>query len=325
MQFLPNILASVFTSFTTLYRTKHESRQNSGQALLIVVLIMAVSLVVVLSVSTRSTTDVTQTSYNESALRAFSAAEAGVEEALLKNSGTGGSPVVVDSEANVSYSAVVQTPSSTDRFEHPEPALSGQSRTFWMVSHDSSGNLTCSGGLPCTRASQMEVCWGTAGTPNNSAQTPAVEVTMYYDDTYQAVASPNNYANVKTYRFTADPSSSRLSSNNFAAATSSCSFGNYAFSTGTLNLNVLPSGCATSGSGGCMTMVKTRLLYNTTTAHRTGLRVVGGSGLLPSQGIQVESTGTAGDSTRKVSVFRSFAEPQSVFDAGVFSYNDLTK
>lgn len=329
MTFLPNIKASFF-SYLRLFGSSKKSSlartsNTSGQALLVVVLIMAVSLVVVLSISTRSTSNITETSYNENALRAFSAAEAGVEEALLKNTGTGGSPVVVDPNSNVSYSSVVQPVASTDTFEHPETALSGQSRTFWFVSHAADGRLTCDG-LPCTKASQLEVCWGTGGTDANSVQTPAVEVTMYYDDTYQVVASPNNYANVKTYRYTADPSASRRGSNNFGTASTSCSFGNYAFSTGTLNLSsTLPIGCATSGNGGCMTMAKVRLLYNTTTAHPVGLQVKGGNALLPSQGIQVDSTGTAGDSTRKVSVFRSFAEPQSVFDAGVFSYNDLTK
>jgi Tfp pilus assembly protein PilX len=51
--------------------------------LLIVLLAITVILTVVLSVTSRSVTDVTVTTYEEDALRAFSAAEAGVETALL--------------------------------------------------------------------------------------------------------------------------------------------------------------------------------------------------------------------------------------------------
>lgn len=309
------------------YNEKLKSQQ--GQALLVVVLIMAVALVIVLSVASRSTTNISKTTYDENALRAFSAAEAGVEEALLKNTGTGSTaPVVVDSNANVSYTSIIATNPNTDTFNSPEPIVSGQSRTFWFVSHNTDGSLTCSGGLPCSRANQMEMCWGLPSTPDNTAQTPAIEITLYYDDSAGklSVASPNNYQNIKTYRFTSDPSSSRRNSNNFNVGTTSCSYGSYAFSTGDINLNTaLPSGCSTSSGGGCMVMAKVRSFYNTTTPHSVGLKIKGTGDGLPAQGVQVESTGTAGDSTRKVSVFRSFSEPQSVFDAGVFSFNDLTK
>ncbi len=297
-------------------------KNQSGQALLIIVLVLAVALVVVLSISTRTVTDITQTSYDENALRAFSAAEAGVEDALLKNVGTSGSAVTVDSTANVSYTTDFSTPVGTQTFNHPEPALSGQSRTFWLVSHNpTSGALTCSGS-PCVKPSQIEVCWGT-GSPT---PIPAVEVSLYYDPTFQAVASTNNYAGVKTARFTSDPSGSRRSSNNFSADGGPCAFstGTFTYSTGVINISSLMPPTCTS-SFGCQIMAKVRILYNTTVAQPIGFRIINGSGDLPSQGIQISSTGTAGDSTRKVSVFRSFAEPQSVFDAGVFSYNDLSK
>jgi hypothetical protein len=304
-------------------------KRQEGQALLVVVLVMAVSLIVVLSIASRSTTDVTVTTYDENRLRAFSAAEAGVEEALLKNAsvGTEQSPVIVDQEAGVGYSASLTVPSSSDTFNHPEPALSGQSRTFWLVSHAANGSLTCNSS-PCTQADRLEFCWGNPGTSDSSAVTPAIEITLYYDTSRLSVAGTNDYQSMRTVRFTGDTSSARRSANNFQAANTSCSFGNntYAFSTGNITLSSsLPSNCATGGAPGCMLMAKVKTLYNTTTAHPLGLQVKGTSSILPPQGIQVEGLGTAGDSTSKVSVFRSFAEPQSVFDAGVFSFNDLSK
>ena len=50
---------------------------QSGQALLVILLSMAVILTLVLSVASSSITDVTVTTFEEDALRAFSAAEAG--------------------------------------------------------------------------------------------------------------------------------------------------------------------------------------------------------------------------------------------------------
>jgi len=65
--------------------TKHQS----GQALLLVLLSMAVVLTIVLSVLSRTITDITITTKEEEALRAFAAAEAGVERALIIGSNTG--------------------------------------------------------------------------------------------------------------------------------------------------------------------------------------------------------------------------------------------
>ncbi len=298
---------------------------QSGQALLIVVLVLAVILVVVLSIASRTTTNVSTTSYNEDSLRAFSAAESGAEQSLLIDSGIG--ETVVDSSANVKYSTNITNPGTSLSFNHPEPFLSGQSRTFWLVSHDASGNLTCGGGAPCSRPDHIEVCWGTPSTPNNTANTPAIEVTLLYDTSRNAVASPNNFQNIKATRLTSDPSSSRRTSNNFqAGATCSYAPSTYAFSTGSVDLtSLLPSGCAIGNPAGCLVMAKVKMLYNATAAHPVGISVTGSNATLPSQGIQIDSTGTAGDSVRKVSVFRSYSEPQSVFDAGVFSLNDLTK
>ncbi len=65
-------------------------RSDSGQALLIVVLIMVVFLTIGLSVVSRSIVNVKTASDQEKSQRAFSAAEAGIDEALqcIKNSGS---------------------------------------------------------------------------------------------------------------------------------------------------------------------------------------------------------------------------------------------
>ena len=60
--------------------------REKGQALILVLLSLAVVLTVVLSVFSRSITDVSISSKENDAMRAFSAAEAGVEQVLVVGS-----------------------------------------------------------------------------------------------------------------------------------------------------------------------------------------------------------------------------------------------
>src|SRR3990170_3028399 len=123
-----------------LNRAKVDKNFQGGQALLIVLLAMAVMLTVVLSVASRSVTDVTVTTYEEDALRAFSAAEAGIEEKLLNPSLGSFGPVLLGD------------PSYKDKL------ISGDIATFWLVSHDADGNLSCNG-LDCFDGAALDICW----------------------------------------------------------------------------------------------------------------------------------------------------------------------
>ncbi|CAN5157583.1 hypothetical protein BH11PAT1_BH11PAT1_3120 [soil metagenome] len=63
------------------------STAQKGQVLLIVVLVMVVALTIGLSVATRSITNLRTTTEEDNSQRAFSAAEAGIEQALKTNTG----------------------------------------------------------------------------------------------------------------------------------------------------------------------------------------------------------------------------------------------
>lgn len=300
--------------------TSSGERLQSGQALLVVLLAMAVILTVVLSVTSRSVIDVTTTGYQEDALRAFSAAEAGVEQALFKQQNVSN---VLDPNANVSFDAQIGNPLPGIIYNYPSPLTSGEIATFWFVSHNNTTYaLTCATGV-CTRASQLAVCFG-----NNPAASPApaIEISVYYDSSQQSFANPNNFTNLKVVRTTRDPSATRRLSNHFGAASAGCAFGGgYSFQSGAINLTSLipsPPNCAVNSSN-CLVMAKVRVLYNSS-PQPVGLRVTG-SANLPAQGFQIDSTGTSKESVRNLSVSRSFPEPQSVFDSAVFSRNGLTK
>jgi hypothetical protein len=300
-------------------------RQNrdKGQALLIVLLSMAVVLTAVLSVSSRSVTDIQVTTYEEDALRAFSAAEAGVEQSLLKESNVS----KTYSGTSVSYDSTIDYVTSPgSSFDYPVNLASGEVATFWFISHDPANPnkfLGCSPDARCTRTPLISVCWG-----DDVTDPPALVISIFYDTSKQ-VTSSNNYSNIEVYTETFDPNSSRKVANNFGySGGTGCPWGNYEYQTGSINLaTALPSGCAVNPPSGCLLMAKVKMLYNSN-SQPVGLRISGGgggNGSFPSQGLQISSEGTAGDVTRKVNVLQGYPLPPVPFENVLFSHSDIKK
>lgn len=297
---------------------------QSGQALLIILLVLAVALTVVLSTASRSVTDIQITSLDEDSLRAFSAAEAGVEEALIQQTGPSGTLA-----NNASYSVDFTTPPPTgNEFAHPSVFKAGESATFWFVSQDGNGNLNCSG--DCLRANRINLCWGIPGTPGNNNQTPAIELSVFYDINRQGVVN-GNFSGVEVAREVYDPWNARPDTVGFTSA-GNCSSGiagqSFAFGSGNINFN--PSGLNIDptclAAQGCLLMARVKFLYNHTVSHPVAISVNANGGTnLPAQGATIESTGTSGDATREINVYQSYGEVPAYFDSAVFSMNDLSK
>jgi hypothetical protein len=299
-------------------------KAQRGQALLLVLLGMAVVLTLVLSVVSRSVTDISITTRDEESLRAFSAAEAGVEKAFIIGQDIPQTDLGNQSSytANVSNIAEFQT-----TYEIPGEFRSSETSTVWFVSHDADGNLVChEPNDPCfipVSTTPAEICWGKPGTARNNSA-PALEISVYYD-VNRTLVTNGNASGVRVFRKTFDPYSSR--SNNFASAGSGCAFGNYAFS-GSITSAELPASmqtCVLSGGAGCLLFGRIRMIYNSV-AHPVAVRVNGDS--LPSQGKRIESTGISGDATRKIEAFQTFKEPLSIFESAIVSMGtegDLVK
>ena len=300
-------------------------KNASGQALLLVLLLMAVVLTVVLSFVSRSVTDVAVTSREEEALRAFSAAQAGVERALIV--GNVGETQIGDAK----FSAEVSSGASGEpELPYHLPLVSGESGTIWFVSHDADGNIApCDPSDPerqCFTGSSMDFCWGVTGTPDNDDDTPAVEVSIFYDP------DPTNltYSDVEIKRATFDPYDFRivdpLNGNAFApdsatACPISPDLAQYQFYTGSITT---PADCAV-GEEGCLLFANVKTIYNES-AQPFGIKVSGDDpGGLPAQGVTIESSGSAGEANRKIEVFQSYGQPPDIFNAAVFSIGDLTQ
>lgn len=292
-----------------------DSASSSGQVLLIVLLTMAVGLVVVLSVVSRTITDIGETSREDDSGRAFSAAEAGVEKALITGSGVGGAL-----ENRSSFSTTITgIASGATEYNYPAELLAGDSATVWFVSHASNGDLVCDANNPCyvpnNLLGSLNICWDSPGLP-----TPAVEVSVLYDTTAPAGVDSNDWSGVRILRSTYDIEE-RVPDNNFTSAFPlSCQIAGKSYQIRGI-VDLTPTACA--GKRGCLLLAKVRMLYNGNVPKPLGVFVNDSS--LPGQGLKVVSTGTAGEATRKVEVYRTFGELPPVFDAALFSPATISK
>src|SRR3989304_8125918 len=178
-------------------------RKNSGQAILTVLLIMVVGLTVSLAVVARSVTSVKISTQEEESQRAFSAAEAGLEETLLSGAAASGTL------GNASYTVIIPAGSTSGKFIFPEIIKQDDTQALWLVGHDGSDNIIAPGpgdqrypiGQP------VDICWESPG----AGDEPAMEIIILHQRTIGA----NEY---KVARGAYDPDGRR---NNFSGVTSS--------------------------------------------------------------------------------------------------------
>lgn len=259
---------------------------NKGQAVLIVMLVMAVALTIGLAIVSRTTTDIKISQQQEESARAFSAAEAGIEELLKPGAGT--TFALPDIGGGASVDAKVTTASGYSEFLFPDEILPGQTAILWLAEHsgdDLNESNTYSG-------SSFNLCWNGE----------AVEVSVYY----------KQGGEYKVTRGAYDPNRTR--GNNFADVDSGGCLG--LARKKTINFSSL------GVPGGSILLFANLKPYYSTTK----IGVVAASGKsFPSQGKEIESTGTLGTIARKVRVFRSWPAPAAVFDYGLFSGGGLVK
>ncbi|HCR35764.1 hypothetical protein A2130_00575 [Candidatus Woesebacteria bacterium GWC2_33_12] len=270
--------------------------RQAGQAVLIVLLSLSVVLIIVLYIMSRSVTDLSLSSKEEDSLRAFSAAEAGIERALILGS-TGPSEIGgANFEANVSSFGQGET-----SVVYPVSLKSGEIAVFWFAPHQGVvGDSQFDG-------NQVTFCWGDSDTPVDGFA-PAIELTVYYGD----------ISNLQIARAVFDPNSARAESNGFDSVNSNCTIENEDFEFET-NVNL-----ASLGANSDLKYANVRILYNTTVAHKIGIDVTG-FGLLPSQGNKVISSGSFGGANRKIEVYETYKVAPPIFENSIFSASGVVK
>jgi hypothetical protein len=265
-----------------------------GQALVIVLLSLAVVVTIVLFVLSRSVTDIAVSDSESQSVSAFSAAEAGVERALVIGVGSGGDQSIGDATYNAQVSDVAR---GATNFIYPVEPSSGDTMTLWLKSPD---------GTSFT-GNTLKICWGKTGTPNNVSTTPAIEVSVFYE-------SDGTPVTAKIFRAAADPYSSRSPINSFNSSVSASTIGTqpFPFCTTLLNLTSLAN----------LQFASIKMFYNTTPQP---IGFDAGSSVFPSQGINIDSSGTSGQSSRKVQVFQGWPEVPGPFLSGIYSTTGITK
>lgn len=263
---------------------------EKGQILLIVILAAVVSLTVGLSAVSRTITNTRVTTEEANSQKALSAAEAGIEELVSSRSTTGRSIPKTNLSNNSSFEAGL-TPIRSN-----EVLLNGGSQVLkddgadvWMSTYPDftgpwSGNLTI-------YYSDNDGCSVSGGQTVN----PAIEVVVINGNR----ATPT----MTRLAYDACPGAGRRASNNFSAPSN----GSYSVLGQSFNHSFAVNGIA---NGYIARVIP--LYANTRLA-------VSANSQLPSQGNNIDSVGTSGNTTRKIKVFQGWPRiPIEFFPYSIF-------
>lgn len=295
-------------------------RNEAGQVILVLILVMTVALAIGISVIQRSISDISTASKGEQSSRAFSAAEAGIENKLSGGTGsvnfTGNSSTADVAGGDLIPCIPGSSPSCPAgrqaALEYP-PLAKEETATVWLADPNSSTNPPALG----YTQNSLDVYWGSSATDK-----AALELTLVYYESSQ-------YKSKKW--FLDNSSATRTSANNFDQVTCTGSYPLAGYqcrktlgdSSGsnlywqTMN-SALPAG---------LMLLRARLLYNTT-SQPFAVQVVGTCGTacsLPPQQRKITSTGTAGTTQRKVRLHQIIKVVPSYFDYAIFSTGSINK
>lgn len=297
---------------------------QSGQMVILVLLVLVIALTIGLSLIARSTQNIRLSTNTELSNRAYSAAEAGIEESLRAGTTTGTStPATIGNGNNLATYTTISTTqgNSAQVFSYPNPVEVNESIQAWLFNYDyfknNSGALPPNGENPssyfneCAGCTNLTVYWGSgtsATVPLNTATTPAIELSLIY------INSATSLYDIE--KFAIDPSSTR--GNNFDSIDSGAAPYTLSNTTqGTKKFYYKKTIALSPFSSKKYLLMRAKLLYNTDSKHEIAIDPNGS--ILPSQGQVIESQGSAGDIIRKIRVYQSYPSLPGLFDFVVFN------
>jgi hypothetical protein len=272
---------------------KEVKEYQKGQILLIIILVMTVALTIGLSVATRTIMNIRTSADEESSQRAFSAAEAGIEQSLQNSNSTSG-----QFGNNTSYQTTISTVAGTGfLLNNGAPILKDNPVDVWLAAYP---NLT----TPWTGA--VTIYWGSSS--DNCATNEATNSMA----ALEVVLITGTKNNPRLMNYPIDPCQARANVNRFdynSIATNNTTFQGktYGFRksieiTNGLLLRIIP-------------------LYAPTRAAITSCTCDGAAiANLPAQGTLVTSTGSSGETQRKITGFKENPKlPVQLFPFVIFS------
>lgn len=241
-----------------------------GQILLIVVLVMTVALTIGLSVATRTISNLRTSTDEENSQRAFSAAEAGIEQAMQNSIASNG-----EFTNNTSYETSIAAVSGIEFIlNNKTPVLKDNAIDLWLSTYPGYTN-PWTGTLTLYWGSSRDVC-----NANESVNTMAALEILVIEGTK---------ANPQLTHYPVDPCAARAALNRF---------------------EVTPAGGGTIGTQAFafskIITVNSGLLVRIIPLYGPSLIGVRGSNVLPSQGKLITSVGTADNTQRKLIGFQEY-------------------
>lgn len=277
---------------------------EGGQVILLLLLAVTVGLGVGLSIVQRSISNVSTSTKVEESQRAFSAAEAGIERALLGD--YSGVDFISENLSQATVETTGDIPGFQQAFEYP-PISKEEVAQVWLANPE---DLS-----PFYTQSSLVVYWGKPDVTDDNDK-PAISLRVIY-------LSGGNYL-VKQFFF--DPVDLRRSANGFLSP-ETCS-------------NSLPAITTSSGQGRrfyckatlsslspTLMTVRARLLYSDD-SHPIAFVPQGGCQVgcsLPPTAKIITSTGSSGATQRRLQLFVQDQIVPWYFDYAVFSIGEITK
>lgn len=289
------------------------SAAQRGQVLLIVVLVMVVALTVGLSVATRSITNVRTTTEEENSQRAFSAAEAGIERVLkdptspLANVDLGNQSMI----NTVSVAQITKPAATSLLLNNSDPALKDIGVDVWFADHTVTGQVdTSDTGLwrdgSATGAS-VSFLWGRT-TANCELDIAALEIIFLWKDTGN---------NLVTTHQTIDPCVSRAVLNGFTSGNTGAGGGAQG---GIPNITITTTTEHNLGYKVTFPNLTRLILARVVPLYKSSRLAVDATGL-PSQGQIITSTGSSGETFRKITVAKPYPQIPTELFSVLFSPN----
>lgn len=274
---------------------------KSGQALIIILLVMAISLTLGVSVASRSISTLRQITFSAQSAKALAFAEAGAEEALK---------CLSDESCSAFYDppAVDITGDGNNDFDYQITVL-GQATVFDdlpPIDRDSTIELNLVG---YPRFTEVSIYFVDRASSDQMAADPGLEVSLIYCNDDGATCTTGNY---KLQRSAFDTDSGR--SNGIPKLV----LGSYSVGGTTYGYRVI----ITTPMGGSKypTAMRLRLLYATEPISMAA--ATAGGAIFPTQGAKIESTGFSGQVKRKVEIVRLNPALSELFDFALFSGSD---
>lgn len=294
---------------------------NSGQVVILLLLIMVVALAIGLSTIGRSVLEVSTSRQSEDSSRAFSAAEAAIEKAIKQNENSIGNPSSTSisvggfsnlAEAQAQAGAIPVSTNALSFSPYDKRAFS----QFWLVSPDNTGT-------PGYNQASFDLYFGDPDTTKYTApdgkseNQPAIEANViYWDGTkYQSL---KNYYDSKQDGGINNPRIGTTCDARPPLSTVITDDG----TTESYYCRVSVTGYPHTASA-FPVMVRIRLLY-TEIAHPVALKPVNGDHL-PSQANLYKASGNSGNVKRTLEVKNYRSVMPQLFDYVLFSASNLQK